>query len=338
MAALSQEAAALRHAVLGYRLSQCIVVAAEFRIADLLVDGPRTVDEIAAMTGSDCSTLYRVMRLLASEGIFVEDQPRRFALTPLAEPLCTGSPSCLRDRVLAYMSPSGWGAYGRLGDAVRSGRPAFEHAFGTDLFSYLEAHAGEAELFNRAMAEQTAEAAPALIQAYPFPQSGTFVDLGGGLGALVESVVRECPGMSGWLFDQPHVVEAARHRLAAVGLDEKVKVVGGSFFEEIPAGCDLYALKHILHDWDDDRCRAILTVCRKAMSASARLLIIEVIVPPGNEPLYGKYLDLSMLVLTPGGRERTQEEYRAMLAASGLRLERTFPTMVGFEILEAASA
>jgi O-methyltransferase domain len=338
MNAPSPEATALRRAVLGYRLSQCIAMAAEFRIADLLVDGPRTVDELAAMTGSNGSALYRVMRLLASEGIFVEDRPRRFALTPLAEPLCTNDPSCLRDRVLVYMSPSGWSAYGRLIDAVKSGRPAFEHAFGTDIFSYLESHADEAELFNRAMAEQTAEAGPDLIRAYPFPESGTFVDVGGGLGALVESVVRERPGLSGWLFDQPHVVDAARGRLASVGLEGTVKVVGGDFFDEVPAGGDFYALKHVLHDWDDERSRAILTVCRKAMSASARLLIIEVIVPPGNEPHYGKYLDLSMLVLTPGGRERTEEEYRTLLAASGLRQVRRFPTTTGLDILEAVLA
>jgi hypothetical protein len=335
MTAPPPEALKLRHLVLGYRLSRCIAVAAELGIADLLADGPRPIGEIAAAVSADPAALYRVMRLLASEGIFSEVRPRCFALTSLAEPLRADHPSSLRERTLFYMAPPCWGSTASLGEAVRSARPAFEHAFGTDLFSYLAARPDEAEVFHRAMVEQTAEIGPELIRAYPFPDSGTLVDVGGGLGALIEAVVRQHPGISGVLFDQPHVIAAARDRLASVGLGN-VTTVAGDFFDAVPPGAELYALKFILHDWDDERCSAILKVCRKAMTPHSRLLIIEIIVPSGNEPHYGKYLDVSMLVLTPGGRERTEEEYAALLSGAGLRLDRHFPTGTDFAVLEAS--
>jgi hypothetical protein len=320
--------------VLGYRLSRCIAGAAELGIADLLADGPRPVDEIAAAVSADAAALYRVMRLLASEGIFSEVRPRCFALTPLAEPLRADHPSSLGERTLFYMAPPCWGTTASLGEAARSGRPAFEHAFGTDLFGYLTAHPDEAEVFHRAMVEQTAEIGPELIWAYPFPDSGTLVDVGGGLGALVEAVVRQHPSISGVLFDQPHVIAATRDRLASVGLGD-VTTVAGDFFDAVPPGAELYALKFILHDWDDERCSAILKVCRKVITPHSRVLIIEIIVPSGNEPHYGKYLDVSMLVLTPGGRERTEEEYAALLDGSNLRLTRRFPTETDLTVLEA---
>jgi len=337
MTAQVQDALQLRQRVLGYRLSECIAVAAELGIADLLAGGPRPVDELAARSRSDAAALYRVLRLLASEGIFVELRPRTFALTPLAEPLQADHPSSLRERILFYMSPSCWSSTARLGDAVRTGRPAFEHAFGTDLFSYLALHSDQAELFHRAMVEQTAETGSALVDAYPFPEAGTFVDVGGGLGALVEAVVRRHPRMTGILFDREHVVAAARERLASIGLGG-IATVAGDFFDSVPAGADLYALKYILHDWDDQRCAAILEVCRQAMTPRSRLLIIEIILPPGNAPHYGKYLDVSMLILTPGGRERTEAEYAALLARSGLRLERHLPTRSDLAVLEAVPA
>jgi hypothetical protein len=327
-------AAALRRLIVGYRLSLALHVAAKLGLADLLEDGPRSVEELARAAGAHPPSLYRVLRLLASEGVFAETDPRRFELTPLAAPLRRDAPDSLRARAIFDGEEWNWRAWGQLLHSATTGEPAFERAHGTGFFEYLAEHPAAANGFNALMAEQTAPWARAVVEAYDFSGVGTLVDVGGGYGALLAAVLAAHPPMRGVLYDRPHVVAGARPRLEAAGVADRCEIAGGDFFAAVPAGGDIYLLKHILHDWDDDRCAAILRNCRRAMPGGGRLLVVEALLPPGNEPSYGKYLDLAMLVLLTG-RERSEEEYARLLEAAGFALSRVIPTRSEVSVLEA---
>ena len=329
---------ALLRLLLGYRLSQALVVAAELGVADLLAAGPRPVDALAAATGAHAPALHRVLRLLASEGVFVEAAPGYFALTPLAEPLREDAPDSLRPRARFDGAAWNWRAWGTLRESVLTGEPAFDRAHGVGLFAYLQGDPAAAEVFHRHVDALTSASTRDVLDAYDFPGARTLVDVGGGHGAMLVAALRAQPELGGVLFDRPHVVAAARPRLAAAGVGDRGEAVAGDFFAAVPAGGDTYLLKYILHDWDDARCRAILANCRRALPAGGRLVVVEALLQSGHGADYAKYLDVTMLALTAGGRERTEAEYRALLNAAGFRVARVLPTRSELAVIEAVPA
>ena len=330
-------AAALTRMIVGFQVSQAIHVAATLGIADLLAGGPRTVDELAAETETHGPSLYRLLRALASVGIFHEEEGRRFALTPMAELLRSDVPGSLRGWAAFIGRPYFRESWSALEHSIRTGENAFQHVHGTDVWSYRAERPEESAIFDRAMQSLTGGANEALLEAYDFGRFRTVVDVGGGNGALLAALLTKYPAMQGIVFDQDHVVANAGPVLEEAGVADRCKVVGGSFFEEVPGGGDAYTLKSIIHDWDDERSIEILRVCRRAMSDDARLLLIERIVGPPNEDPRTKFGDLNMLV-NPAGRERTVEEWESLLDASGFRLEGTTPSASGLAVIEAAPA
>jgi hypothetical protein len=327
-------AADLRRLIVGYRLSQALHVAAKLGVADHLRNGPMGVDELARAVGAHPDSFYRLMRVLASEGVFAESEPRRFELTPLAMFLQSEVPGSLRVRAIYDCDEAHWQAWGDLMHSVATGEPAFDHAHGVPFFEYMKAHAAVACSFNTVMTDQNALAAQAVVEAYDFSGLGTLVDVGGGHGSLLAAILAAYPPLRGILYDQPHVVAGARPTLEAAGVADRCAIIGGDFFERVPAGGDAYLLKHILHNWDEPRCAAILRNGRAALPADGRLLVVETLIPPGNEPSYGKYLDLGMLVLLPGC-ERTEAQYGELLEATGFTLSRVIGTRSELSVLEA---
>jgi hypothetical protein len=323
----------LRHLFLGYRVSQAVYAAAQLGIADLLAGGPRGAAELAAATGAHAPALHRVLRLLASEGVFAQTEDGRFASTLMAEALRRDAPGSLRAMVLLTASDAPWRSWGQLLHSVRTGEPAFDHVHGVDFFAYYRQHPDEWALFDRLMTGGTEMATRAVAAAYDFSPFGTLVDVGGGRGALALGLLEAYPHLRAVVFDQPAVAEWGRQAIEAAGLSGRCEAVGGDFFAAVPGGGDVYLLKYILHDWDDDRCGAILRACRRAVPADGRLLIIELLIPPGDGPSFAKSQDVNMLA-NLGGRERTEPEYRGLLAAAGFDLVRVIPVQDELHIIE----
>ena len=319
----------------GYRISQAIYVAAKLGIADLVRDDPRGSEELAESTGTHAPSLYRVLRVLAGIDVLEELEGRRFALGPLGAHLRTSAPGSLRALAIYIGQDPHWRVWGNLLHTVQTGERAFDHVYGQRLFEYLAQHPGDAALFNEVMTELTVEVGPAVAAAYDFSEIGTLVDVGGGRGHALVPILRANPTLQAVLFDVPHVVESARPLLAEAGVGDRCAFVGGSFFESVPSGGDAYLLKHVVHDWDDERSLAILATCRRAMAASSKLLLVERDLPTDNRQALPALLsDLSMMI-QPGGGERTVEEYRALLATAGFVLMRTIPTPTGESVIEA---
>jgi hypothetical protein len=313
-------------------MAQAIHVAARLGVADLLTDGPRPPAELAEATGTHARSLYRLLRALASVGVFAEDDQGRFGLTPLAECLRSGVPGSQRSAAI-MMGEEHYRCWGDLLHCIRTGQTAFEHLVGQPVFDYLAGHPRQARLFDEAMVGIHGAETRAMLDACDFGTFGSLVDIGGGNGSLLIETLRRHPSLRGVLFDRPDVVERARAGLEAAGVAGRCTLVGGSFFESVPEGGDAYLLRHIIHDWDEERCLLILRNCRRALGPAARLLLVETVIPPGNEPSFGKLLDLNMLVV-PGGMERTEREYRDLLAAAGFRLERVVPTRAEVSVIE----
>jgi hypothetical protein len=317
-------------------MSQAIYVATEFGLADLLADGPQTVDELASAAGAHAPSLYRILRLLASEGVFAEAEDGRFALTPLAAALGRdGGP--VRPQVLFLGQEALWQAAGSLLHTVQTGETAFERANGGDFFAYFRQHPTQRVLFDHYMAAQTTPMARAVAATYDFSGIGTMVDVGGGRGALTVEILKAHPHLRGVVFDQPVVVDDARAAIAAAGLSDRCATVGGDFFATVPNGGDAYLLKYILHDWDDERSVTILRACRRAVPQHGRLLVVELLVPSGNAPSYAKTQDVNMLI-NLGGRERTVAEYRALFTTAGFDLTRTVPVTGELHVIEGRPA
>ena len=312
-----------------------VPIVAEAGIADLLLEGPRSVSALAAATGLDADALGRLLRLLASLGIFAQNGDGEYVNTRLSETLAAGAPMSMRDIAALALTP-GWSkALGALPAAVQEGgATAWDLAHGTPIFEYLSAHPDEATVFQSAMTMFSAAEAAAVTDAYDFSGIGTLVDVGGSQGVLLACVLRATPSMRGVLFDLPVMVEGAAELFAAEGVADRATVVGGDFFQSIPTG-DAHILKHILHDWDDQHCVAILRNCRNATVEGGRLLVVEEALPPGNAPSPGKILDLFMLMV--GGRERTQAEYGALFEQAGYELKRIIPTATPLHVIEAAA-
>lgn len=325
----------LLNIVRGYRAAQALSVAATLGIADLLADGPRPVDELARATGTDAPSLYRLLRALASMGIFAEDDERRFRLTPLAEPLRTDAPRSVRGLVRLLGDPVLFEPWSHLLYSVRTGQPAFDHLHGMGLYAYLAQHPETAATFHAGMAATTRH--QAVIESYDFGGASVVVDVGGGDGTLITTILHAYSALRGILFDRPEIAAGAQERLEREGLTERCQVVGGSFFDAVPEGGDLYILSDVIHNWSDEQAITILANCRRAVPESGLLLLIQEVLPPGNEPALGKVADLNMLAVL-GGRERTEEEFRSVLAGAGFTLRRILHTRVSYGIIEAIPA
>jgi hypothetical protein len=313
-----------------HALVQALYVAATLGIADLLADGPRTVEELASERSTHAESLYRLLRMLAGAGVFAEEEPRRFRLTPLASTLRTGTSDSVRDWALYIAAPPVWAAWGNLLHSVRTGESAFEHTLGVPLFSYLTDHPDLAAAYNNWMAKQSELQNGAVLASYDFSGLRTVVDVGGGQGATLVAILQAHPRVAGVLFDLPQVV--ARVTLPEV-IAPHCAIVAGDLLTSVPAGGDAYLLKRVLMDFGDDLATRALVNCRDAMAEGGKVLVVEPIVPDGNEPGVGKFLDLTMLAL-PGGRVRTEGEHRALFRAAGLEVTRVIPTPSPLRLIE----
>jgi hypothetical protein len=302
-----------------FQVSQAIHVAATLGISDLLEDGPRSVDELAQATGTHAPTLYRLLRALASVGVFAEQPDGQFCSSPLAEYLKTNAPGSLRAWAMQIGQQYLWTSWGHLLHSVRTGEPAFPKLYGTTAWEYRQAHPEEDAIFNAAMTALSAGVVEAIVQSYDFSGIGVLVDVGGGEGVLLAAILAANPALRGILFDQPHVLTGANDLLERAGVADRCEVVSGNFFEVVPSGANAYLLKSIVHDWDDTATVKILRACRIAIADSGRLLVVEPIIRSGNEPDPAKYSDLNMLVML-GGQERPAEDFERLYAEAGFRL------------------
>jgi hypothetical protein len=316
--------------IVGKWISKPIYAAAELGIADILAEGTKSIEELAQITQSHSSSLYRMMRALASVGIFFETEGKRFELTPMAEYLKTGAM-----RSIALMFNSDWSdkAWGYFLDSVKTGGTPFEKAHGMPVSDWLEKNPRAAEVFNEANATKAVNSHRAIVDVYNFSGISTLTDVGGGLGALMAEILIANPLMNGVVADIPPVIQKARKIIRSRGLEDRCQVVECDFFKKIPAGSEVYLLSNILHDWPDEQCKIILTNCHRAMKTKSKLLVVEMIIPPGNEPSVAKLLDLEMLVTT-GGRERTEVEFKNLFESTGFELSRIMPTKEGVCLIE----
>lgn len=317
----------------GHFRSQAVCTAAALGIADLLNDGPKNVNELGKATGAHPQALYRLLRALASIGVFEENDDGDFELTPLATTLQSNSPNSVLEAALLAHASFHWNSWSHLCHSVLTGESAFEHVHGTGLFEYLRKDPAAAVIYEGWMTRLSDTQVPALLNSYDYAQYRTIVDVGGGHGALLAAILKANQGVHGVLFDLPEVLADAR-LLRDAGVGSRCSVIAGDMFEGIPSGGDLYLLKTVIHDWSDDLSLRILGNCREAMTADSRLLLIESVVPEGNDPHPSKFMDLNMLVLTRGGRERTAAEYGALFEASGFELSRVIATPSSMSLLE----
>ena len=320
--------------ITGYWASQAVGAVALLGVADQLGTGPRSIDEVAQAVGANPGALYRVLRMLASIGVFAEVAPRTFGLTPLGETLRSDVPGSLRSFAITETAPGHWLPWGRMPESVRSGRPMAQEALGMDLFAWYAQSPEEAGYFNAAMGNLSGLAAGELLRVYDFSKVRTVADVGGAHGVLLAAVLKANPAARGILFDLPHVIETAPQAMQSQGIAERCELVSGDFFKSVPEGADLHILKQIVHDWDDERATLLLRNCQRALGTGGKVLLIEMVIPPDNQPSPAQAMDLNMLVVL-GGRERTEEEYRDLFQAAGLRLERVIPTHSPFSVIEA---
>ncbi|HUR97809.1 MAG TPA: methyltransferase [Pyrinomonadaceae bacterium] len=330
--------AQLMQLVSGAFVSAAVYTAAKLGIADLLAAGPKTAAELAKETEMDESSLYRLLRSLASVGAFEEVELKRFANTPMTETLRSDAPRSTRDLTIWMGEPEHWKVYGELLYSVRTGKPSWDHVHGEPVFPYLfNTNKELGEIFNRAMTSYSHQAIGPLLEAYDFSKAGTVADIAGGYGHLLAAVLAANPNAKGILFDLPAVLKGAPQMMDSHGVSDRVDLVEGDFFSEIPVKADVYMLKHIIHDWYDDNNQKILRNIRANMPDDAKVLIIEVVVPEGNVPHFSKIMDLEML-MSPGGVERTPAEFEQLLSDSGFRLSRIIPTNGLMSIVEAVKA
>ena len=320
----------------GFWISRCVYILAKLGIADLLKDGPKTADELAAATSAHAHSLYRVLRALAAVDVLTQSDDKRFGNTPMSETLIDG-PGSLRWFAMTELGEEHYPAWGELMHSVRTGEIAFDKAFGEPVWEFFAKNSENAKIFNNAMSGMTAQAEQALHAAYKFEGIKTIMDVGGGHGGLITSILERNPSMRGILFDSPQVVEGAKPKLETAGISDRCQVVGGSFFESVPEGADGIIMKWIIHDWNDEQSIAIMKNCARALPENGKLILVEAVVPPGDEMHFAKFIDLNMLVMT-GGKERTEEEFRQLYEASGFKLTRIVPTESPFSVIEGVKA
>jgi predicted O-methyltransferase YrrM len=315
----------LHHLMSGYWISAAIGVAAELNLADLMADGSRASTDLARMTGTNPSALYRLLRTLASVGLFTEVKPRHFALTEMGGLLRKDHPKSLHGLTRYACSRMQWQRFGALRRAVETGGSVDREVLGMSGREYRNQHPEERETFNEAMVSGVRQVVDAVVKAYDFSPFHTVVDVGGGYGAMLSVILHSTPGLRGVLFDRPEVAEGAKRHLAAAGMLDRCEVMGGDMFAAIPRGGDTYVFSRVIHDWDDERATLALRNCRRVIDPRGTLLVVEEVIPPGDAPSTGKLSDLNMLV-GPGGQERTEAEYRALYTAAGFELTRIMPT------------
>lgn len=319
----------MKHMIGGW-VTQAIYIAAELGIADLLTVRPQTAEELAEQTNTNVDGLYRVLRALASVGIFSEDTDCSFSLTPLAEWLRSDAPGSLRSFGI-MMGAEFYQSWGNLLYSVKTGEQGFQQRFGVPFFQYMTEHPERHGIYDAAMMVHGIAETEPMLDVYDFSAFRTLVDVGGGHGRMLAAILDQYPAMEGILFDLPAVAERVRTIISGLGLSERCRIVEGDFFVSVPAA-DAYVLRHVLHDWNDDEAVSILRNCRDAMNAEGRILVVETVIPPLNEPCFGKWLDLMMLIV--GGRERTEEQYSELFARAGLNLNRIVSTTHEISVIE----
>jgi SAM-dependent methyltransferase len=329
----------INHLVLNVIVSRCLYAAAELKIADLLRDGPRDVDELAQATGAHPDALYRILRALAAVGFFAETTERRFKSTRLADCLRTDAPGSMYPS--ARYAGADWlfESWSGMMTIARTGKTFHESVHGTSFFEWYDRDAERRRVFDEAMTSMSAVAIPTIVAAYDFASLGSVVDVGGGEGGLLAAILRAAPNARGTLFDLPPVIARAQQAgpLSRDDVAPRAAMVAGDFFAEVPAGHDAYVLKWILHDWSDADAARILQTVRRAVRPGGRLLVVEMLVGAKNQFSVAKFTDIGMMTLT-GGRERTEQEFRRLLAGSGFALRRNWPTAAGYSVLEAVPA
>ncbi len=323
----------LNHMIAGFWRTQAVYVAVRLRIPDLLAAGPRTADELAAESESHPRSLYRLLRALASSGVFREDADHRFSLTPLSECLRRDTPGSMTG--LAWMRGDWqYRAWGDLLHNVQTGETAFNHVFGEPLFDFLCHTPDNAAIFDQGMVGVHGRETDAMLAAFDFSNIHVLADIGGGNGSVLAAVLIKYPTLKAILFDRVDVIDRAKANLAQAGVADRVQFIAGDFFQSVPNGADAYFLRHIIHDWNDEQSRTILKNCRAAMPSSGRLLLAEFVLPDGPEPFHGKWFDLAMMTVT-GGQERTESEYRSLLDECGFEWRSVVPTATELSVIEA---
>jgi cyclopropane fatty-acyl-phospholipid synthase-like methyltransferase len=317
--------------------SGAIYAAAQLRVADHLKDGPRTADEVARAAGSQPQATRRLLRALTVPGVVREEPGGRFALTPLGATLRSDTPDSMRDGILMGYAPFRTRPWEHVAEAVRTGQPTFAKAMGAPVFEYFPKHPEDAALFDASMTALSAQQSQAVAEAYDFAGVRTVMDVAGGRGHLLATVLRAHPSLRGVLFEMPHVAPGAQATFQASGLADRVETLTGDMFQSVPAGGDAYMLKHIIHDWDDAKCLTLLKNVRKVIPPNGKLLVVDMVVPGPGEPHLSKLLDLEMLVMA-GGLERTREEFAALFQRAGFRLARVVPTRSPVSVVEGVPA
>ena len=308
----------------GFQISQALYVAAKLGIADRLLNGPRSVPDIADAIGADPSALGRLLRTLASLGVFTESEPGVFGVTPLGRTLASEEPGSVREMALMWMETH-YDPFSRLIDTVKSGATAADLHYGEPFFDWISKYPDQVSQFTKAMANLTTGIKAGAVTAYDFNGAGTIVDIGAADGALLAQILAGAPSATGVAFDLPHVIADAGPAIKGHGLDDRLRAESGNFFEAVPAGADTYLLSLVIHDWDDERAGKILENIRKAAKPGATILALEPVMPAGDEPHMSKMLDLTMLAMT-GGLERTEDEHRQLFERAGLTFQRIIPT------------
>jgi hypothetical protein len=324
--------------ITGYWVSQLVFIAANLGLADLLAKGPRKVEDLARKTGTNAPFLRRILRALASVGVFAETSDGRFKSTPLAATLKSDVPGSLRDFARMIVDDYNWDAWASLEDGVHTGKLAFDQVHGKPIFPYLRDHPEKDRIFSASMASLSGVENPEIARAYDFGRFATLVDVGGAHGHLLATILKRHRKLRGVLFDQPQIVAAAAKSgfISDRSVASRCEVEGGDFFAGVPEGAGGYVMKYIIHDWDDESAVKILRNCRKAMAPGGRVLVVEHVIPPGNGANWGKLLDINMMALT-GGKERGRDEFRALFASAGLKLARVIPTSTPLSVLEGVA-
>jgi hypothetical protein len=321
--------------VSGYWTSQVLYVAAKLGLADLLEDGPKTAADLASATQTHPRSLDRLLSSSASLGLFAQDEQKRFSLTPLSDWLRSDVPGSQRATAV-LVGDLLYRAWGELLSTVQTGRPGFDKVHGLPFFEYLSQNPEQASVFDEAVAGH-GWATTALLEAYDFSGIQVLADIGGGNGSAITAILQKYPDLRGILFDLPGVAERAKPNLQAAGVADRCQVIGGSFLEAVPTGADVYLMRGVIHDWDDEKSAEILKNIYRSMGQEGKLLVGEYVLPSENTPSMARGSDLVMLVIS-GGQERTEEEFRVLYERAGFRLTRIVPTKVGICVIEGTKA
>jgi hypothetical protein len=329
--------ATLLQMVTGSWVSQVVGAAARLGIADQLAAAPRTPAEVAQAVGAHPPSVARLMRALASLGVLTQPQPDKFGLSPIGECLRSSVPGTLRDFAIAETDHAHWATWERFTDSVRTGKPMAREVLGVQPWEYYEKHPDDAERFSAAMGNLSNLVTPAIVESYDFSRAALIVDVAGAHGVLLAEILQRNSKARGVLMDLPHIVKQAPPVLMRYEVADRVQMVGGDMFKEVPPGGDLYLLKNIIHDWNDERSVEILKCCRAAMKPDGKVLLVELVIPPNNGPSPAQMMDMNMMVMLDG-KERAEAEYASILQAARLKLDRTILTPSPFCIVQASAA